>query len=170
MATCHSLIKSKETNTIVGHPVDLAMFKASKAQLEKSKGSTARIKTSSGILVHVLRRFDFDHNRMTQSVIIQQPDGRKMVICKGSGESLAKLCLPSDIPSNFFDELQKQARTGVYSIAVGSKMLGKDTDVAQLSRDEVESELVFDGVLNFKNPLRKETPVSRAPLSGKDIV
>ena len=160
MATCHSLVKSVEQGTLIGHPVDRAMFKVSNAKLVKATGSTAIIKTKSGEKIQVLRRFDFDHHRMTQSVILQHRDGRVVALVKGSGENIAKICDPAGVPSNFFEESKKQSKAGIYQIAVGSKALSKEIDVGSLSRDDVEKDLSFEGILNFQNRMRKNTPVS----------
>lgn len=147
---------------MIGHPVDRAMFKASSAKLGRASGSTASIKTKTGEKLKVVRRFDFDHNRMTQSVVIQDSDGRLTVLVKGSGESVAKLCNTEELPTNFFEELKQKSKSGVYQIAVASKLLAKETDMVDLNRDQVESDLTFEGVLNFRNRMRRNTPVSLA--------
>lgn len=56
------------------------MFKAVAAKLVDVKGVAAVIQTVDGERIDVLRRFDFDHHRMTQSVIVRLPDSRLMVI------------------------------------------------------------------------------------------
>lgn len=158
MSTCHSLVKSDKKGVLIGNPVDRAMFKTSHSKLVKATGSTAVIRTKSRETVRVLRRFDFDHNRMTQSVIVEQGDGRLIAFCKGSGEKVASIC--ESVPENFFTVLQEKSKGGIYCIAVASKPLEKGKNLAQLTRDEIEKDLVFDGILNFENPIRKNTGVS----------
>lgn len=64
------------------------MFKAVSAKIIDVKGATAIIKTADGDRIDILRRFDFDHHRMTQSVIVRLPGDRLVVLSKGSGENM----------------------------------------------------------------------------------
>ncbi|CAB9505716.1 Probable cation-transporting ATPase 13A4 [Seminavis robusta] len=170
MSVCHSLTKSK-LGTIIGNPVDRAMFEASAGELVEASGVTAKVKTKNGETFDVLRRFDFDHNRMTQSVIVRQSGGTICVIVKGSGEKVSMLCDPDTVPSTFEDRLRAYSRTGVYQIAVGTKDLDTQNlaEIASLSRDQVERDLEFAGVLNFANQLREDTPEVIKQLQEADV-
>ena len=94
ICVCHSLTKSNKSGVIIGNPVDRAMFEASGAELLSATGVTAAVKVGNE-KYEIIRRFDFDHNRMTQSVIVLLPDGTLTAFVKGSGESINKLCNPS---------------------------------------------------------------------------
>ncbi|CAB9523325.1 Probable cation-transporting ATPase 13A4 [Seminavis robusta] len=170
MCVCHSLTKSK-LGTLIGNPVDRAMFEASAGVLVEASGVTAKVKSKSGETFDVLRRFDFDHIRMTQSVIVRKPGGTISVIVKGSGEKLSMLCDPDTVPDTFEDRLRQYSRTGVYQIAVGTKDLDTQNrvEIASLSRDEVERDLEFAGVLNFANQLREDTPEVIKQLQEADV-
>lgn len=74
MSVCHSLSKSPATGELIGNPVDRAIFSASKAELEES-GNVPVVCERSGSKLVVVKRFDFDHRRMTQSVIVKGSDG-----------------------------------------------------------------------------------------------
>jgi magnesium-transporting ATPase (P-type) len=156
MATCHCLTTSAD-KTIIGNPVDRAMFAASHGTLSDVNGVTATIQTKKGTY-QVLRRFDFDHNTMTQSVVVRLPSGELKAIVKGSGENVSKLCQKDSLPENFDTKLGGQARIGVYQIAVAWKDIDQSTKVSMLNRKEVESDLLFQGVLNFSNDLREDSP------------
>ena len=166
MSACHSLVKSKN-GALIGHPVDRAMFKASNAKISKATGNSATIRSKTGEKLKVVRRFDFDHHRMTQSVVVQHRDGRLTVLVKGSGENVAKLCNPEELPRDFFEELKKRSKSGIYQLAVGSKLLAKETNLSAITRDEVECDLNFEGVLNFENRMRQDTPVCHPCIQRK---
>ena len=169
MSSCHSLTKSAADDIIIGNPVDRAMFAASKAKLLDVDGVSAIVKDKRGKMLQVVRRFDFDHNTMTQSVIIRLPNGSLKAIVKGSGESISKRCLSDTMPASFDAKLDMEAKSGIYQIAIGWKELPKKTSVSRISRMDVENELAFIGVLNFSNQLREETPDVIRQLNEADV-
>ena len=58
---------------LIGNPVDRTMFDASKATWKKARGSSVmRVEDKNGKSIDVLKVFDFDHHRMTQSVIAKK--------------------------------------------------------------------------------------------------
>ena len=61
--------------------------------------------------IKYLKRFEFDHHTMTQSVIIQR-GAEKIIFVKGSSEAISKLCVPSSLPSDFSDYARYCARNG----------------------------------------------------------
>jgi magnesium-transporting ATPase (P-type) len=160
MSVCHSLTMSK-AGTLIGNPVDCVMFEASRAQLVDASGVAATVQSTTGEKYSVLRRFDFDHIRMTQSVIVRLPDGVLRIFVKGSGENISKLCLPDTLPEDFWSRLKFYSRQGIYQLAFGTKDLKEGTiiqDVSAMTRDQVEGGLTFAGVLNFANKMREVTP------------
>jgi predicted P-type ATPase len=170
MAVCHCLNVSKKTGEVMGNPVDRAMFKASSALVVKASGTSATIRSSSGATYKILRRFDFDHNRMTQSVIVQLADGSIRLFVKGSGEQIGKLCMPDTVPSDFASRLQSYSRRGVYQLGVGTKELTLSAQqVSTMTRDDVEVDLKFAGVLNFANQMREDTPEVIKQLTDADV-
>jgi cation-transporting ATPase 13A3/4/5 len=106
----------------------------------------------------IIKHFDFDHHRMTQSVIVQDKNGKLTAFVKGSGESLQKLCRAQTLPRNFDHVLRESAKKGIYQISMASKSISTDVDLTTITRDEVEADLHFEGVVNFKNVIREETP------------
>jgi len=156
MTTCHCINVTAD-GTQIGNPVDRAMFAASKGALEKATGVSATIKKGSK-LYQVIRRYDFDHNSMTQSVVVRLPGGEVKAIVKGSGENVSTKCRPDSLPESFSQKLDGYSKAGFYQIAVAWKDLPTEASLKNLSRQELESDLQFLGVLNFTNKLREETP------------
>ena len=177
MSVCHSLTPSSD-GRLIGNPVDHAMFCASGACLISSSLQTGTvIQVKSRERLATVRHFEFDHHRMTQSVVVQVDvtDGptKFFAIAKGSGESVKSLCLPNTIPTNFAEELLQSASAGIYQISVAYKTLPSGTDraaVANMSRADLESDLNFLGVLDFQNIMRLETEDVIRQLSAGGVV
>jgi magnesium-transporting ATPase (P-type) len=154
MAVCHTLTKSR-SGTVIGNPVDQAMFDASGACFVGSDGkSRLQIVDKTGRKVSVVRFFDFDHDRMTQTVVVKDISGTLLVFVKGSSDSLAKICDPDTLPASFSSFVREGASIGLYQICLGMKELLPTTDLRLLTRAECEQDLDFLGVVNFKNHLR----------------
>jgi magnesium-transporting ATPase (P-type) len=175
MSVCHSLTISK-AGALIGNPLDCVMFHASGARLVVTPPdagvSNATIESSNGETFTILRRFEFDHNRMTQSVIVRLANGVLRVFVKGSGESISKLCLQDTLPDDFWNRLRRYSRNGIYQLAIGTKdlRLSEDNaDVSSLTRDQVEDGLNFAGVLNFANQMREDTPDVIQQLSHANV-
>jgi len=176
MATCHTLTKSQSGKIVakhakldvsssgpgmlIGNQVDINMFQSTDAILTHSEeDKNIRVTLNSGSTYTILKRFDFDHHRMTMSVIIQDRNGSIFAFVKGSGESVSKCCVESTIPEGFDASLEMTAKEGIYQISIAMKPLPNDVAslVSTITRDEIECNLSFVGVVNFKNVLREET-------------
>ena len=158
MACCHNLTRNN-AGEMIGNPVDRVVFSHSRATVDGVSQGHFLLTDDTGRQVAVLKQFDFDHHRMTQSVVVQSvSDGQLIVFCKGSGEAIRAISKKATMPSNFDAVLRQSARSGLYQISMASKTLGIDTDVSNLSRDQVESDLSFQGVINFKNTMRENAP------------
>jgi magnesium-transporting ATPase (P-type) len=169
MMVCHSLISAKN-GELIGNPVDRAMFASTNARLLHVAGTTATIESIDGSKYEILRRFEFDHNRMTQSVVVQLPGGVVRVVVKGSGEQIRPLCGPDTVPNDYLNRLQAYSRRGIYQLAVATKDVKLSLQqVGTLTRDEAECDLVFAGVLNFANQMREDTPEVIKQLSEADV-
>jgi magnesium-transporting ATPase (P-type) len=163
MATCHSLTMTQD-GRVIGTPVDRTMFSVSGGKIEADSCVT----TAKGEQVTVVRHFDFDHHRMSQSVVLKYPDGTYVAIVKGSGESIQKLCVPKTMPADFDSALHESCKNGIYQISVASKVIAKES-VDSLNRNDVESDLNFVGVIDFKNVIREDTPGVINELANGDV-
>lgn len=165
MATCHNLTTDSK-GVLIGNSVDINMFSETMA-LMSSDGSSIQLK--GGSKVEVLKKFDFDHHRMTQSVIVEYA-GKILAFVKGSGESIKKICNAKTIPSSFDQALAQCARDGIYQISFGMKELNVSKGkIFDMSRDSVEYGLDFIGVIDFKNLLRDDTAAVLAELKEGDV-
>lgn len=157
MAVCHSLTQTS-SGTVIGNPVDQTMFASSGASFQGSPGASS-IVDSRGVSATVLKHYDFDHHRMTQSVIVKT-NGKLVAFVKGSGESISALCSSRSLPQNYSQGLRSSAKAGIYQISMAMKVLSPEMEssVATIPRDSIERDLDFIGSVDFKNLLREETP------------
>lgn len=63
------------------------------------------------------------------------------------------------LPSNYDDTFLSFTRRGARVLAIGNKRLGKlsSQDIRQLSREEIESELTFQGFIIVSCPLKADS-------------
>ena len=160
MATCHTLTKTK-SGEYIGHFVDRQMFLASSSDMTQGEDGGIIVRSKGGDIIQVITRHEFDHNRMTQSVVVRgfDDDGEALVIVKGSPEAMKKQCLADSLPLDYDDVVRGRSKQGVYQLAVGYKRLqikGLNA-VGEMNRDDIESNLTFVGIVGFKNLIREET-------------
>ncbi|EPQ12058.1 Putative cation-transporting ATPase 13A5 [Myotis brandtii] len=173
MASCHSLILLDET--IQGDPLDLKMFEGTNWIMEDCNVDYCKFRTSdSNIIIKpgpkasrspveaitILRQFPFSSSLQRMSVVAGLAgENHFHVYMKGAPEMLAKFCRPETVPRNFPQELRNYTMQGFRVIALAHKTLslGKLSEVDSLSREKVESELTFLGLLIMANRLKKET-------------
>jgi len=172
IATCHSLTRSQQTGDFIGNPVDQTMFAAIGADIlqPSDNNNVVLVNESSGNQAEIVRHFDFDHHRMTQSVIVKSR-GKLYAFVKGSGESMIQIC-SNDLPTDFNATLRESARAGVYQITMAYKELEAGltpNQIQEMSRGDIERDLGFLGVINFKNVLREETPGVIEQLEKGDV-
>ncbi|XP_070262658.1 probable cation-transporting ATPase 13A5 isoform X6 [Myotis yumanensis] len=173
MASCHSLILLD--GTIQGDPLDLKMFEGTNWIMEDCNVDYCKFRTSdSNIIIKpgpkasrspveaitILRQFPFSSSLQRMSVVAGLAgEDHFHVYMKGAPEMLAKFCRSETVPRNFPQELRNYTMQGFRVIALAHKTLslGKLSEVDSLSREKVESELTFLGLLIMANRLKKET-------------
>ncbi len=171
MAVCHTLSLSKERGVIIGNAVDTMMFESTKAKIE-----SVSVIEYAGAKLQILKRFDFSHEAMVQSVIMRGEEkegkgggggggGRARIFVKGSPEAVKKLCQPGTLPPQFDALALSSAKEGVYQLAMAHRDLLPEEVAAlggleHVGRGHLEREesLTFLGFLNFKNVLKDDTP------------
>jgi magnesium-transporting ATPase (P-type) len=167
MAVCHTLTTTN-TGEMIGNQVDKVSFESTGAVLKHKKGESAKIVHSEETYT-VLKRFEFDSHRVTQSVLIEDEVGGKQVFVKGSPEAIKALCVSSTFPDSFDKSVESSAKSGVYQIAIASKVVDLASGLADVRRDDVETKLSFLGFINFRNMMRAETPETLRELSDADV-
>lgn len=157
MAVCHTLTITA-SGEIAGNQVDMASFKATGATLRHEKADMVRI-SFLGIDYAVLKHFEFDCHTATQSVIVEDSKGKRLIFVKGSPEAIKKLCMPTSLPDCYDADSRKVSMSGIYQIAMSYRSYNLEMDMADVSRQDVEGLLTFGGFINFRNVLRNETEI-----------
>lgn len=180
MAACHSI--TIINLQMVGDPLDLKMFESTKWVLDEPGLddtnkydmmmpsvvrpsapdvviSNENVETEPPLEVGILRQFPFSSSLQRMSVITRRLGGQNFdLYCKGSPEMIASLSLPETVPSNFQEELLQYTYQGYRVLALAWRPLKLTYLKAQrISRDEVECDLVFLGLLVMENRLKIET-------------
>ncbi|XP_049631879.1 probable cation-transporting ATPase 13A5 [Suncus etruscus] len=173
MASCHSLILLD--GTIQGDPLDLKMFEGTAWIMEDCNANYCKIGTSdSNVIIKpgpnasqspveaitILCQFPFSSSLQRMSVVAQLAGEDQLhVYMKGAPEMLVRFCRSETVPKNFSRELRNYTIQGFRVIALAHKTLKvrKISEVENLVREKVESELTFLGLLIMENRLKKET-------------
>ncbi|XP_078521759.1 putative cation-transporting ATPase 13A4 [Lissotriton helveticus] len=173
MASCHSLIFLD--GRLQGDPLDLKMFEATGWVIEDGgaesggdgvssqsmvvrPGPSAQVKAPEGITVVFQYPFSSALQRMT--VVAQViGEGECSVYMKGAPEMVASFCKPETVPSTFTKELELYTFQGfrVIGLAYKAMEVGSHDDFDSMPRENVESDLLFLGLLIMENRLKPET-------------
>ncbi|NWH81914.1 AT134 ATPase, partial [Piaya cayana] len=181
MAVCHSLIVWE--GKIQGDPLDVKMFEATNWVIDSSRhqtegqGSTHATvvrpgpKASNGPVegLTILHQFPFSSALQRMSVVAQETGGEKQVFTKGAPEVITKLCRAETVPLNFESKLLLYTAQGFRVIGLAYKSLQAGKQSTNLTREEVESDLTFLGLLIMENRLKRETKPVLEELSAARI-
>ncbi|XP_038439640.1 probable cation-transporting ATPase 13A5 isoform X2 [Canis lupus familiaris] len=185
MASCHSLILLN--GTIQGDPLDLKMFEGTAWIMEDCSADYCKfgMLDSNTIIkpgpkaswspveaIAILRQFPFSSSLQRMSVVTQLAgEDHFHVYVKGAPEMLAKFCKSETVPKDFPQKLRSYTIQGFRVIALAHKALKieKLSEVQNLAREKVESELTFLGLLIMENRLKKETKPVLKELSEAHI-
>ncbi len=153
-------------------PVHLLKESAVEQRLPLTKdGSLARVPvilaSSSSPSLAIVRSFEFTAALRRMSVVVKrQRELSARIYCKGAAESIAALCDPASLPSDYDAVLDRCTRAGFRVIAVAGKTIeslgwqGAQT----LTRSQAESELQFLGLIIFENKLKPATTAAIATI------
>jgi magnesium-transporting ATPase (P-type) len=162
MASCQSLSLAGEM--LIGNSVDIKMFEAAGWTLRPGQGvQHDEVVRRDGAKLKLVKRFDFDHHRMTMSAVaLDTSSNTYHVFVKGSAEKIKTLCHSFAIPANFDTTAETHARSGCYVIAMGSRVAtSAEVDAIQagreLMRDSIESDLHLRGLILFRNELKPDS-------------
>ncbi|XP_056008608.1 polyamine-transporting ATPase 13A3-like isoform X2 [Ostrea edulis] len=176
MATCHSL--TMIDGELSGDPLDLIMFNSTKWVLDEPGRDTSKFDTIMPTVVRpctkdtfsspenpfevgIIRQFTFSSSVQRMSVITRtlSEDGME-VYCKGAPEKIASLCLQDTVPHEFQDILHRYTIQGYRVIAVAYKKLDPKLtwhQAQRISRDKVEFDMNFLGMIVLQNKLKQKT-------------
>ncbi|RMC02105.1 hypothetical protein DUI87_21267 [Hirundo rustica rustica] len=182
LAVCHSLIVWE--GKIQGDPLDVKMFEATGWVIDDSsghqiegQGSTNATVVRPGLKattapvegIIILHQFPFSSALQRMSVIAQEIGGDPQAFVKGAPEIVAMLCRAETVPSNFESKLLLYTAQGFRVIGLACKSLQAGKPPADLTREEVESDLTFLGLLIMENRLKRETKPVLEELSAARI-
>uniref|UniRef100_G3U6H5 ATPase 13A3 n=1 Tax=Loxodonta africana TaxID=9785 RepID=G3U6H5_LOXAF len=192
MATCHSL--TKIDGVLSGDPLDLKMFEAIgwinqvsatcgsrpesqtiKLMSPKKGGGRERILNPVfEIIIVPCCSFPFSSALQRMSVVTKVLWDKKMdAYMKGAPEAITSLCKPeTEVPADFEKVLEDYTRQGFRVIALAHRKLESKLTwhkVQNVSRDTIENNMDFMGLIIMQNKLKRETPAVLADLHKADI-
>ncbi|NXB00304.1 AT134 ATPase, partial [Cnemophilus loriae] len=182
LAVCHSLVVWE--GKIQGDPLDVKMFEATNWVIDDSSGHQIEGQGSTHATVvrpgpkattapvegiTILHQFPFSSALQRMSVIAQEIGGDPQAFIKGAPEIVAMLCRAETVPSNFESKLLLYTAQGFRVIGLACKPLQAGKPPAALTREEVESDLTFLGLLIMENRLKRETKPVLEELSAARI-
>ncbi|KAF7725950.1 hypothetical protein EC973_009187 [Apophysomyces ossiformis] len=178
LATCHAV--TSLNGQFIGNPVDIEMFRSCKWSLvERSEENEqyvdtlmppANIPGKVQAPVHVIKRFEFVHARMSMSVAVLDSHTKKIhVFVKGAYEKIKDLSSPSSIPSDYDLNTADLARQGCYVLGLAHREIHLDEiggidAFKNWTRDQMEENISFVGLIVFKNQLKPDTTDNIAEL------
>ncbi|CAO3615556.1 unnamed protein product [Mucor hiemalis] len=170
LATCHAV--TILNGQFIGNPVDIEMFRSSKWKLSDEPHDEAYVDTLTPPMeapgkisapVHVLKRFEFVHARMSMSVAVLDTHTNKVhIFVKGAYEKIKDLCHPESLPKDYDSVTTGMARQGCYVLALAHRELHLDEvggmeGFSNWNRDQMEEDINFAGLVVFKNQLKDDT-------------
>jgi len=109
----------------------------------------------------ILKRFPFESNMKRMTVIVWRKNHERFqVVVKGAPETIARICDPVTVPSNYDAVLKHYTIQGYRVLALAMKDLSPHltwSHVRKCSREELESHVELVGLLIVQNQLKKET-------------
>ncbi|XP_063173682.1 polyamine-transporting ATPase 13A2 [Candoia aspera] len=183
LATCHTL--SLLGDLPVGDPVDLRMLESTGWSLVETEGPEVEAclaqdfgtkallvvapplprepppSTKHAVPMAILRRFPFSSALRRMSVLGKAP-GQSPVeaFMKGAPETVASLCKSESVPQDFSRELHQLTSSGFRVLGLAYKpsvAVGTFEEAQNVTRDHMEKDMIFLGLLVLKNVLKPET-------------
>uniref|UniRef100_A0A8C2ZZ94 Polyamine-transporting ATPase 13A3 n=1 Tax=Cyclopterus lumpus TaxID=8103 RepID=A0A8C2ZZ94_CYCLU len=178
MATCHSLTKIE--GQLSGDPLDLKMFEAIGWILEEATEEETSLhnrimptvvrppkqllppQPASTYEVGIVRQFPFSSALQRMCVVARLLGEKRMdAYMKGAPEVVASLCKKETVPENFQEVLESYTKQGFRVIALAHRRLESKLTwhkVQNISRDPIEANMEFLGLIIMQNKLKAETP------------
>ncbi|KAM6919321.1 polyamine-transporting ATPase 13A3-like [Xenentodon cancila] len=177
MATCHSLTKIE--GELSGDPLDLKMFAATGWVLEEPTEEETAIHNqlmptvvqppkhidppahTMSCEIGIVHQFPFSSVLQRMSVVVRRLGQKHMdTYLKGAPEVVASLCKPHTVPQSFTETLESYTRQGFRVIALAHRQLESKLSwhkVQSLSRELIETNMEFLGLIIMQNKIKRET-------------
>ena len=121
--------------------------------------------------IGIVKRFDFSSKLQRMTIIGKNLNENYFkAFCKGSPEKIRGLCIPSTIPENFDEVLNSYTTKGYRVLGMAAKSIGMNFQQSQtITRDFVEKNMIFLGLLIVLNKLKEKTKESLAKYDEADL-
>ncbi|KAE8895609.1 putative cation-transporting ATPase 13A3 [Phytophthora fragariae] len=175
LSTCHSVGSLEDR--LVGNEVEVRMFTSTGWELVEKEGEQPCVKSKEepGLELEFIKRYDFDHHRMSMSVVVRnRKSGKYYVFCKGSYERMQQLSSAASVPDDYKSVADRLAKDGCYVLGLSYRELPSDWTHEQVvafadNREAVDENLSLLGLILFRNELKYDTADAIAKLKGGDI-
>ncbi|XP_071379354.1 polyamine-transporting ATPase 13A3-like [Centroberyx affinis] len=111
--------------------------------------------------IGIVRQFPFSSDLQRMSVVVRRLGEKHMdAYLKGAPEVVASLCKEDTVPESFTETLEAYTRQGFRVIALAHRQLESKLSwhkVQSLSRDLIETNMEFLGLIVMQNKLKEET-------------
>ncbi|XP_060054475.1 polyamine-transporting ATPase 13A3 isoform X3 [Erinaceus europaeus] len=123
--------------------------------------------------IGIVRQFPFSSALQRMSVVARVLGDKKMdAYMKGAPEIIANLCKPETVPVDFETVLEDYTKQGFRVIALAHRKLESKLTwhkVQNISRDAIENNMDFMGLIIMQNKLKQETPAVLEDLHKANI-
>uniref|UniRef100_A0A3P9L3Y4 Polyamine-transporting ATPase 13A3 n=1 Tax=Oryzias latipes TaxID=8090 RepID=A0A3P9L3Y4_ORYLA len=117
---------------------------------------------SSAYEIGIVRQFPFSSALQRMSVVARLLGEKRMdAYMKGAPEVVASLCKNETVPEDFAEVLEDYTKQGFRVIALAHRRLESKLSwhkVQNISRDHIETNMEFLGLIIMQNKLKNETP------------
>lgn len=123
--------------------------------------------------IGIVRQFPFSSALQRMSVVARTLGEKRMdAYMKGAPEVVASLCKPETVPVDFEKVLEDYTKQGFRVIALAHRKLESKLTwhkVQHISRDAIENNMDFMGLIIMQNKLKQETPAVLEDLHKANI-
>lgn len=158
LASCHSLAYLDEE--LVGDPLEKKVLEA--ISWNYSKSGVVTPKKGRGRPLKIHQRFHFNSTLKRMSVVSSfkldlTNDNVYIASAKGAPEFMKPLM--KNLPDNYDEVYLTMSRLGARVLALGYKTIGQidNKDLMDMKREQVESDLMFAGLLVISCPLKPDS-------------
>ena len=160
MAACHSL--DTYNNELIGDPLEIEIFEKINAKLEIDQIASADDQQHYvNVLndkIYQLKQYPFSSELARASTLAKVINEKGLVssaqlFTKGAPEIIAKLCQSNSLPRNLMTVHDKLTKKGYRILALAHREFDMQLHkIIRLKRDEIESDLMFLGLLGNGAP------------------
>ena len=176
MTACHSL--AVNAGTLIGDPLEKAVLETTGYQMIQNNAlrGVGAPSEDKPYTILVLRRFGFSSKLKRMSVLSREAGSEHTwVLTKGAPETVKQFLRPDSIPSDYDDVSMYHMALGQRVLAMAYRKLSTEetgTEIEQLGREELESDLIFAGFLLLHCPIKTDSGpvISELWNSGNQVV